>query len=520
MRPTIRSSMWSTIPTPWRAPISPARSSSSTSPSRSPFERHRARRARTRRPRPPGSSGASSGRVTSWKTSSRGGSSRSSIGAALGGAPPEVVVDRVGRRLGAALDRDAVLARVGDLLLAAHLPAAHRRDDLHLGIERDHRRLDPHLVVALAGAAVGDRVAAALARVLDRELGDQRPPERGEQRVAAAVERVGLDRGQHVVARELLARVDHVAVERAQVQRLALDHVVVLAGLAEVDGEGDDLGLVLVLDPLEHHARVEAARVEQQHPPDLAGLGLVGGGLDQRVALVAHRRRKLAAPTDAARAPRRSPSSLTVSGGSRRIVSGPVALTTRRCSSSSRRASSGAVRAREREHQAAPARTSRPQVAQAVGEPLALALARPREERRVVDDVEHGVRGRGDHRAAREGRAVVARLKHVRAARGRSTQAPIGRPPPSPLADRHDVGRTSALLPRPQRSRCGPSRTGSRRRSAARRARRRPRARRAAAPRSTGWMPRLALDRLDQHGRRAVARPRPSAPPRRRAGRP
>ena len=205
---------------------------------------------------------------------------------ALGGAAPEVVVDRVGRRLGAALDRDPVLAGVGDLLLASHLPAAHRRDDLHLRVERDHGRLDPDLVVALAGAAVGDRVAAGAARVLHRELGDQRAAESGEQRIAAAVETVGLDGRQHVVAREFLARVDHVAVERAQVERLALHDLVVLARLAQVDGESHHLGLVLVLDPLEHHARVEPARVEQQHAPHLFGVGLVGGGLDQGVTLV------------------------------------------------------------------------------------------------------------------------------------------------------------------------------------------------------------------------------------------
>ena len=121
--------------------------------------------------------------------------------ASLRGAPPEVVVDRVGRDLGAALDRDPVLAGVGDLLLAAHLPLAHRRDHLQLGVERRDRALDPDLVVALAGAAVGDRVAAVLAGGLDGELGDQRPAQRREQRVAAAVERVGLDRRQHVVAR-------------------------------------------------------------------------------------------------------------------------------------------------------------------------------------------------------------------------------------------------------------------------------------------------------------------------------
>ena len=61
-----------------------------------------------------------------------------------------------------------------------------------------------------------------------------------------------------------------------------------------MSAERDDLGAVLVLDPLEHHARVEAARVEQQHAPDLAGAGLVGAELG-RVVLIAHRSGNLAA---------------------------------------------------------------------------------------------------------------------------------------------------------------------------------------------------------------------------------
>ena len=111
-----------------------------------------------------GSSGASSGRVTSWKTSSSGACVEVLDPAPLRGAAPEVVVDRVGSDLGAALDRDPVLAGVGDLLLAAHLPVAHRGDHLQLRSQRRDGGLDPDLVVALAGAAVGDRVAARLAR--------------------------------------------------------------------------------------------------------------------------------------------------------------------------------------------------------------------------------------------------------------------------------------------------------------------------------------------------------------------
>jgi hypothetical protein len=202
--------------------------------------------------------------------------------ATLRGAPPEVVVDRVrGSALGAlaraGLDRDPVLAGVGDLLLAAHLPGAHRRDHLQLGRERGDRRLDPHLVVALAGAPVGDRVAAARARLIDGELGDQRTPERGEQRIAAAVQGVGPDRRGQVVARELLPRVHHVALERAEAHGLVAHQLVVLPRLPEVDRQAHHLRVVGVLDPLQHHARVQAPRVQQQHPLDVLGISLVGG---------------------------------------------------------------------------------------------------------------------------------------------------------------------------------------------------------------------------------------------------
>ena len=312
LRPTIRSSMWSTMPTPWRQPMSAARSSRSTRPSRSPF-------SATGTPcskvtvTVSGSSGASSGRVTSWKTSSSGACVEVLDPLALGRAAPEVVVDRVRRRLGAALDRDAVLARVGDLLLAAHLPAADRRDDLELGRERRDGRLDADLVVALARAAVGDRVAAVLARVVDGELGDQRPAERREERVAEAVDGVRLDRRRDEVVRELLARVDDLGGDGAELQRLALDDVVVLARLAEVDRQRDDLRLVLVLDPLEHHARVEAARVEQEDLVHLAGLGEVAGGAGVAgvggVGHVAGESRKTQAGTGSRSrsAPRRAP---------------------------------------------------------------------------------------------------------------------------------------------------------------------------------------------------------------------
>jgi len=74
---------------------------------------------------------------------------------------------------------------------------------------------------------------------------------------------------------ELLARVDDERVDRPELARLALHDRVVLARLAEVDRQRDDLRRVLVLDPLQHHGRVQAAGVEQHDAVHLVGLGEV-----------------------------------------------------------------------------------------------------------------------------------------------------------------------------------------------------------------------------------------------------
>ena len=283
----MRSSMWSTMPTPWRAASSATRSISSTRPRRSPSSGDR---------QAPLEGQLDADRLV--RGASRRGDELEDIvvggvveildPAPLRGASPQVVVDRVGGDLGPALDRDAVLAGVLDLLLAAHRPLAHGRDHLQLRGERGDRAVDADLVVALAGAAVGDRVAAGAARVFDGELGDQRPAEGGEERIGPAVEGVGLDGGGDVAVGEVLARIDEVAFDGADPPRLALDDREVLAGLAEVDGERDDLGVVALLDPLEHHARVEPAAVEEQHAPHLGGVGLVARGARRGLGTLGH----------------------------------------------------------------------------------------------------------------------------------------------------------------------------------------------------------------------------------------
>ena len=106
-----------------RMPISAARSIRSTSSSRSPSSAT-GTPASNSTSTICGSSGASSGRVTSWKTSSSGACERSSIHLPSDERPQRLSSIEYGAALGAALDGDAVLARVGDLLVAAHLPTS------------------------------------------------------------------------------------------------------------------------------------------------------------------------------------------------------------------------------------------------------------------------------------------------------------------------------------------------------------------------------------------------------------
>ena len=169
-------------------------------------------------------------------------------------------------------------------------------------------------------------------------------------------------------------------------------------------------------------------------------------------------------------------------------------------------------------------RGSRPRLAQARGEPLALVAAPSTRKLVVVHHVEHRVRGRGDHRAAGEGRAVVAGLEHV-GVLGRGDAGADRQPAAEALRHRHHVRRHAAaccLAPTSCPVRPMPHWISSKISS---------------APCSVAGLARgvqhlavervdarLALDRLDDHGggvarrRRRRARPgRRAAPPRSRA---
>src|SRR5439155_799049 len=87
-------------------------------------------------------------------------------------AAPEVFVDAVWALL-RGLDRNAVLARVVDLLLAGHVhPAAHGRDHREIGRERADGEVEANLVVALASAAVRDKTRVLGTGGVPQQLGE------------------------------------------------------------------------------------------------------------------------------------------------------------------------------------------------------------------------------------------------------------------------------------------------------------------------------------------------------------
>ena len=164
-------------------------------------------------------------------------------------------------------DGDLVLlGELDELRAAGEVPFAPGGDDLHVRLEGVVGDLEPDLVVALAGGAVGDGVGAHLFRDLDLALGDQGAGDGGAEEVHALVECVHAEHREDEVADEFLTEVVHEDVLFLDAQELCL-----VAGRAEfltlsqIGGEGDDLRPIGRLEPFQDDRGVEAARIGQHN---------------------------------------------------------------------------------------------------------------------------------------------------------------------------------------------------------------------------------------------------------------
>ena len=192
-------------------------------------------------------------------------------------------------------DGDLVIAReLREFLAALEGPLAPGRDDLDAGLERVIAEFEADLVVALAGGAMADGVGARFARDLDLLLGDQRAGDGRAEQVDAFVDGVGAEHREDVVAHELFAQVldeDVLGLDAEHLGFLARGSQ--LLALAQVGGEGDDLGAVLLLQPLQNNGGVEAAGVSQHNLLDAclcAGLRRHPSNLSQPFEMRAHYR--------------------------------------------------------------------------------------------------------------------------------------------------------------------------------------------------------------------------------------
>ena len=160
-------------------------------------------------------------------------------GTRLNRAPQQVEVNRI-RRLLAHRGRDATTLAIGDRLLAAHTPFPGRGQHLEIGCQGANRHVEAHLVVALAGAAMGHGIRTNLAGDLHQTASDQGTRQGRGERVAAFVESVGTNRRKGEVADEGLDQVTNDRLACPGIQRLLTDGLELIP-LPQIGGEGNHL---------------------------------------------------------------------------------------------------------------------------------------------------------------------------------------------------------------------------------------------------------------------------------------
>ncbi len=163
----------------------------------------------------------------------------------------------------AAVGVDGQVARLAvfDLFIPAHAPVTYGSDDLDVRPQRGDADLQPDLVVALAGAAVGDGVGVVLPRRLHQVTGDQRPSQGRGQRILFLVDRPGLKGREQELVHQGFPAIDGQGFHGADLQRPLADGLQVHH--AQVNGQGDYVGVVLLLQPRDRHGGVQSTAVGQ-----------------------------------------------------------------------------------------------------------------------------------------------------------------------------------------------------------------------------------------------------------------
>jgi len=184
--------------------------------------------------------------------------------AGLEGDVEEVAVHGVGF-FGGGLDGDVLFGAIGDHLGAARELLAEARvapggDDLEVGRQGGGGEFETDLVVAFAGGAMGQGLGLFPAGDFNHALGNKGAGDARAQQILALVNRARLEHREDEVAREFFLQIDDVTLGGAGLPGLGFKALELLL-LPNVRTEGDQLRVILFLEPGQDDRGVEAARV-------------------------------------------------------------------------------------------------------------------------------------------------------------------------------------------------------------------------------------------------------------------
>ena len=178
---------------------------------------------------------------------------------------PDVAVAAVDL-LGGLRDRHVMLGRVLDSVLARNdVPLAPRSDHRQMRSQRLIGQLKSHLIVALAGAAVRQRVAAGFQCDFHLAFGQQGPGDGGPQQILMFVLAAGADHLPQILGDKLFAHVRDVAFLGAGRLGFLLETGQLVAALADVTAHGDDFAAVVFLQPRNDDGGIESARIRERY---------------------------------------------------------------------------------------------------------------------------------------------------------------------------------------------------------------------------------------------------------------
>ena len=157
------------------------------------------------------------------------------------------------------LNRQIVLLGVLNRDVTRQGKVTNRGNAVHVGRHRGNRDLEADLVVALTRATMCDRRRTELTRSLHKVLCNDGTRQRRHERVLAFVERVCLQSGHAVFGREFVARICNVRFNGSTIERTLTNNLKVLAALADVNSNSDDLAARLFTDPSDSDRGVQTA---------------------------------------------------------------------------------------------------------------------------------------------------------------------------------------------------------------------------------------------------------------------